>query len=238
MTERATTRGDGAWLAVVALGAVSCVATLGVIFLRAPVESTMGIVQKVFYFHVPAAYAMYLGALGCFIGSAGYLYSPGARWDAIARGGADVAVTMGMAVMISGPLWASKAWGRPCVWDPRLTTALLSVLIYIAYLVMRAFAGGGEGERRFAAALGVLGAANLPIIHFSVQRWGGMHPNVIGGGGGGLHHPDMRLALGMGFTTFTLLALVLLVVRTKLHLAESRLAALEQQAIELGIDED
>jgi len=133
---------------------------------------------------------------------------------------------------------ASKAWGRPWVWDPRLTTALLSLLIYVAYLVLRAFAGGGEGERRFAAALGVLGAANLPIIHFSVKRWGGMHPNVIGSGGGGLHHPDMKLALGMGFLTFTLLALAMLVVRARLHLAESRLAALEQQAIELGIDED
>jgi heme exporter protein C len=238
VSQAGAARKEWPWLALVALGSVACIASLGVIFFRAPVESTMGMVQKVFYFHVPAAYAMYLGALGCFVGSAGYLYAPSARWDAIARGGADVAVAMGLMVMISGPLWASKAWGRAWVWDPRLTTALLSVLIYVAYLVMRAFAGGGEGERRFAAALGVLGAANLPIIHFSVRRWGGMHPNVIGSGGGGLHHPDMKLALGMGFLTFTLLALVLLVVRARLHLAESRLAALEQQAIEQGIDED
>jgi len=68
----------------------------------------MGIVQKVFYFHVPAAYAMYLGAVACFVGSVGYLYAPSPRWDAIARGGADVAVAMGLMVMISGPLWRPR----------------------------------------------------------------------------------------------------------------------------------
>ena len=229
---------DRAWLVLVALAALCCTGALGIIFWRAPTEATMGIVQKVFYFHVPAAYGMYLGALFCFVGSIGYLASPRERWDAIARAGAEVAVMMGAMVMISGPLWASKAWGKPWVWDPRLTTALLSVLIYIAYVVLRAFAGGGEGERRFAAALGVLGAANLPIIHFSVQRWGGMHPRVITSGGGGLQHPDMKLALGMGFATFTLIAVAFVVMRARIHLAESRLAALEQQAIELGLGEE
>jgi heme exporter protein C len=220
-----------------ALGAVSCVATLGVVFLLAPVESTMGIVQKIFYFHVPAAYAMYLGALACFVGSAGYLAAPAHKWDALGRAGADVAVAMGVMVMISGPLWATKAWGRPWVWEPRLTTALLSFLVYVAYLVLRAFSGGGEGERRFAAALGVLGAANLPIIHLAVRWWGGQHPNVIGPGGGGLHHPDMKLALGMGFATFTLIAGALLVVRTRLHLAAIRLAEVEQRVVSLDVDE-
>jgi heme exporter protein C len=83
----------------------------------------------------------------------------------------------------------------------------------------------------------VLGAANLPIIHAAVRWWGGQHPNVIGVGGGGLHHPDMKLALGMGFATFTLLAAALLIVRTRLHLAGIRLAALEQQMVSLDVDE-
>jgi heme exporter protein C len=225
-------------LALVAAAATCCVVALYVIFFRAPIESSMGIVQKVFYFHVPAAYAMYLGALGCFVGSVGYLANNGERWDALGRAGAEVAVTMGMMVMTSGPLWASKAWGKAWVWEPRLTTALLSLLVYVAYLVLRAFAGGGDGERRFAAALGVLGAANLPIIHLSVKRWGGVHPRVITPGGGGLHHPDMKLALAMGFVTFTLLAGALILMRARIHRAERKLAELEQQAITQGLGEE
>ncbi|NUQ74908.1 MAG: cytochrome c biogenesis protein CcsA [Polyangiaceae bacterium] len=203
-----------------------------------PVEASMGIVQKIFYFHVPAAYSMYLGATFCFVGSAGYLARGTARWDAVAKAGAEIAVVMGLMVLISGPLWAAKAWGVYWTWDPRLTTSLLSVLIYVAYVVLRAFAGDGESERKFAAALGVLGAANLPIIHYSVQKWGGNHPKVITSGGGGLQHPDMKLALIMGFLAFTLLALTLLWSRVRVLLAQSRLAALEEEAIALGIGED
>lgn len=223
---------------VVAIAAAVTVATIHVIFYRAPVESSMGIVQKIFYFHVPAAYAMYLGAAACFVGSAGYLARGTPRWDAFAKAGAEVAVAMGLIVLISGPLWAAKAWGVYWTWDPRLTTSMLSVLIYVAYVVLRAFTGDGEAERKFAAALGVLGAANLPIIHYSVQKWGGNHPKVITTGGGGLQHPDMKLALLLGFLSFTLIAVVLLWSRVRVLLAVSRLAEVEEEAIALGIGED
>ena len=156
--------------ALAGVTAIAFVVTLAVIFFRAPVEASMGIVQKIFYFHVPAAYSMYLGATVCFIGSAGYLARGTRGWDAVAKAGAEVAVVMGFMVLISGPLWAMKAWGVAWTWDPRLTTSMLSVLIYVAYVLLRSFAGDGDAERKFAAALGVLGAANLPIIHYSVQK--------------------------------------------------------------------
>jgi heme exporter protein C len=159
-------------------------------FFYAPVEKTMGIVQKIFYFHAPCAYAMYIGATACFIGSVGYLLKRTDVWDSLARAGAEMSVVFGAIVMVTGPLWGAKAWGYFWVWDPRLTTTLLSLLIYIAYIVLRAFAGDGPGERKFAAALGILGAANLPIIHFSVEKWAGQHPKVImakGGGGRAAH---------------------------------------------------
>lgn len=229
---------DVLFLALLALTTVVMAVTIHYVAYVVPVEASMGIVQKIFYFHVPAAYSMYLGATFCFVGSAGYLARGTARWDAVAKAGAEIAVVMGLMVLISGPLWAAKAWGVYWTWDPRLTTSLLSVLIYVAYVVLRAFAGDGESERKFAAALGVLGAANLPIIHYSVQKWGGNHPKVITSGGGGLQHPDMKLALIMGFLAFTLLALTLLWSRVRVLLAQSRLAALEEEAIALGIGED
>lgn len=206
------------------------------VFLKAPIEARMGIVQKIFYFHVPSAYAMYLGATACLIGSVTYLARPSDWSDALALAGAEAACAFGFIVLTTGPLWGAKAWGTFWTWDPRLTTELLSVLIYVAYLVLRAFAGDGEGERRFAAALGVLGAANLPIIHFSVQKWGGQHPMVITGRGGGLQNPDMKLALSLGFLAFTLLAILLVWARARLELVSSRLRRAEEDAIDLGLD--
>jgi heme exporter protein C len=141
-------------------------------------------------------------------------------------------------MMISGPLWAIKAWGVYWTWDPRLTSALLGFLIYVAYVVLRSFTGDGEAERKFAAALGVLGAANLPIIHYSVQKWGGTHPKVVSSGGGGLQHPDMKLGYYLGALSFLVLGIVLIWLRMRVALANARLAELEQEALELGIDEE
>jgi heme exporter protein C len=240
-TDRAAPRArtsDHVFLGLVGVTAVVTVWTIHLIFFRAPTEATMGIVQKIFYFHVPIAYSMYLGATACFVGSAGYLYNGKQAWDSLARAGAEIAVVMGILVMITGPLWAAKAWGVYWTWDPRLTTQMLSVLLYVAYVILRLFTGDGEAERKFAAALGILGAANLPIIHFSVQKWGGNHPTVITGNGGGLKDPVMVSTLMMGFLAFTLLAVVLLWTRLRIDLSSSRLAELEQEALELGIGED
>jgi heme exporter protein C len=227
---------DLPFYALLAVTAASVVAELYFIFLVAPTEARMGIVQKIFYFHVPSWYAMYLGAGACFLGSLAYLVRATDARDAFARAGAEVAVVFGAIGLITGPLWGAKAWGSFWTWDPRLTTALLSFLIYVAYLVLRAFAGDGTGEKRFAAALGVLGAANLPIIHYSVQKWGGQHPMVITGNGGGLQHPDMKTALLGGFLCFTLITALMLWARTRLEIAQSRLARAEADAIDLGLD--
>jgi heme exporter protein C len=102
----------------------------------------------------------------------------------------------------------------------------------MAIVVFRAFSGEGEAERKFAAALGVLGTVNLPIIHYSVRKWGGNHPTVITKGGGGLAHPDMQHALVVGFVAMTLLAAVLLILRARLALLAARLSHLEQRAAE------
>jgi heme exporter protein C len=224
--------------ATAALSFVLILTTLYWAFFRAPFEAVMGAAQKIFYFHVPAAYALYLSATACFVGSALYLYKPTDRSDAFARASAEAAVAFGMVVLTTGPIWARPIWGVYWTWEPRLLTSLLSVMIYVAYVVLRAFAGDGDAERKFAAALGVLGAANLPIIHYSVQKWGGNHPRVISNGGGGLQHPDMKLALMWGFLAFTMFAITLIWSRTKLHVARARLARIEEEAAAAGLTED
>ena len=211
---------------------------IALVFFYAPLEKEMGYVQKIFYFHVPAAYGMYLSGVICFIASAGYLLKLNDGWNAWARAGAECAAMFGIMVLTSGPLWAKKAWGVYWVWDPRLTTSLLSMLVYAAIVVLRAFSGDGEAERKFAAALGILGTVNLPIIHYSVRKWGGNHPTVITKGGGGLGHPDMKLALLGGFIAMTLLAALFLWSRARLLWLDARLSRAEERAVSLGATEE
>src|SRR6478672_5872719 len=101
---------------------------------QAPYESTMGLVQKIFYFHVPSWMAMYTAIAVCGVSSAMYLIRNNKAADAYAVAGAEVAVLFGLMGLVSGPLWGRKAWGVWWQWDVRLTTALLMELIFIAYL--------------------------------------------------------------------------------------------------------
>lgn len=188
--------------------------------------------QKIFYFHVPSAYAMYIGVAACCLGSLFYLWQRTSMWDAIAQAGGEVALVFATAVLVSGPLWGWKAWGTPWVWDPRLTSTLLVALILMAYVVLRS--SGGEGEKRFAAGLSVVGTALMPVIHYSVQLWRGQHPTVITRRGGGLD-PAMGLTLSMAFIAFTVLTAGLIALRARLATTEARLDALDADAAALGL---
>jgi heme exporter protein C len=180
---------------------------------------------------------MYLSGTVGFAASVLYLLGATDARDAWARSGAECATCFGGLVLTSGPLWAKKAWGVYWTFDPRLTTLLLTVLMFAAIVMVRSYGGAGEAERRFAAGLTIMGTAMLPIIHYSVQKWGGNHPTVITKGGGGLQHPDMTRALLLGFVAMTLLAALLLWVRARVALAEARVAALEETAAAAGLGE-
>ena len=186
--------------------------TLYMIFVVAPVEKQMGIVQKIFYFHVPSAYAMYIGFTVAAVGSAVYLLKRDPRWDALGVAGAEVGMLFCLIVLLTGPLWARKAWGVWWTWDPRLTTTLLAGMIFAAYLALRSMGNAGEVEKRFASGLALFGVVDLPLIHYSVQRWRGVHPTVITGKGGGLES-EMYWALSLSFLAFTGLAALLIWAR-------------------------
>ena len=199
--------------------------TLYTIFVVAPVEQQMGIAQKIFYFHVPSAYAMYIGFGTSAFGSLLYLIKRDAKWDAVGVAGAEVGFLFWSIVVFTGPLWARKAWGVWWTWDPRLTTTLLAGMIFAAYLALRSMGEAGEVEKRFAAGLAIFGLIDLPLIHYRVQRWRGVHPTVITGKGGGLES-EMYWALGLSFVAFTGLAILLIWMRLSVERQREQTAQL------------
>ena len=142
----------------------------------APYESTMGLVQKIFYFHVPAWFAMFTSVFLCGIASAIYLTRRDPMWDRIARSAAELAFLFGLMGLITGPLWGRKAWGVWWQWDARLTMALLLEMIFGAYLLLRSFAGAGS--EKLAAGLAIFGMANVPFVYVSVNVWRTIHPQT------------------------------------------------------------
>ena len=214
---------------------LTCTAMLSallLVFLYAPTEATMGVVQKIFYFHVPAAYTMYLSWATCTVASVFYLVNRTDHWDMLAKSAAELALVFAAIVMTTGPLWGRKSWGAYWTWDPRLTSSLLLTLIILSYVLLRAFSSG-EVERRFAAALSIFGAAIIPLIHLSVQKWRGQHPTVITGKGGGLD-PSMKAVFALCMVTFTLFFITLIIRRYQLEKNKRRLLALQEEATAQG----
>ena len=191
------------------------------LILNAPYESTMGLVQKIFYFHVPAGMTMFLAAFVSGIGSAVYLFSRKPWADRAAVAGAELAVVLGIIVMITGPLWARKAWGVWWQWDARLTSTLVMWLIFNAYLLLRRY--GGPGSDRLAAAVGLFGMANVPFVYWSVNFWRTLHPktSVVPTLPSGMKGLFWLCVLG-----FTLVTALLLLLRTELEKRRQQLDAL------------
>lgn len=196
--------------------AVSTLAALALTFFWAPTELTMGIVQKIFYSHVPAAMCAYAGFIIGSAASLGYLLKPRRGLDIVAQSGVEIGLIFCTYVLISGPLWGYKAWGKAWVWDPQLTATFVLFLLYGGYFLLRAFSGPNERIRKIAAALAVFAVVDIPIVHYAVKKWGGLHPTVEREGGGGLA-PMMKTTFSVSMLAFLLLfaALIWLSIRVK-----------------------
>lgn len=210
-----------------ALGLATFVLMLGAlyaVFVYVPTDSVQGIVQRIFYFHVPAAWVAFLAFFVVFISSILFLLKGDSRWDTLAYSSAEIGVVFSTLVLITGSLWGRPIWGTWWTWDARLTSMLILWLIYAAYLMLRSQASEGAQRARFAAILGIVGFIDVPIIHISVTWWRTLHPKPVvliqGDFAGGLD-PSMLVALGISFLAFTLLYILLL--RTRLQIERMKL---------------
>jgi len=209
--------------------AIMVMASLWAVFAYAPVERTMGIVQKIFYYHVPSAISAYIGFFICCGASVWYLLTGNIKADVVARAGAEVGVLFCLMVLGSGPLWARKAWGTFWTGEPRLLLTLVMLLIFCAYLIVREFGGRTELTRRICAVLGILGVADIPLVRMSVARWRGNHPQVLSKGG---IDDDMYVALMFSAGALAMLFVTLLWFRIRLGLAEEDVTRLQRAVSE------
>ena len=200
------------WLAALAL-----VIGLGAAFGYAPREAVQGNVQRIMYLHVPAVLTAYLAFAFVFLGSLGYLFTRRMGWDRLAVAAAEPGVLFTGLTIVSGSIWGKPTWGTWWTWDARLTSTAVLFLVYVGYLLLRGMVDEPDRRARYAAVVGILGAANIPIVHFSVKWWRALHqPSTILGPEPSPIAAPIALTLLVNWIAFTLLFLYFLVRRAEI----------------------
>ena len=205
--------------------AVGLLGTLGVatmlvlhwmVFFWVPTESTMGIVQRIYYIHIPAWWVAFLAFGLVALCSAVYLWLGDERLDRAAVTGAEAGMIFTTIGLLTGPLWGRVAWGTWWEWEPRLTSALLLWFIFLGYFLVRRSTVNPEQGKRFAAVIGVIGVLDIPFIHVSVTWFRSLHPEavVLNPDGFALNlDPSMGATLGVGLLAFSLVFASLFLAR-------------------------
>jgi heme exporter protein C len=204
------------WLGLItgALGVAAVLLLHYLVFFWVPTERTMGVVQRIFYIHVPSAWVAFFAFGIVALCSAVYLWLGDERLDWAAVSAAEGGMVFTTIVLLTGPLWARIAWGTWWSWEWRLILTLLLWFIYLGYFMVRAAAESPERGRKLSAVVGIVGAVTLPINHMSVRWWRGIHPNpVIANPEGPTADPEMVTTLLTGLAAFTLIFLAILAFR-------------------------
>lgn len=200
-------------------------------FLYAPTEVKMGLVYRIFYFHLGAVTAGFLGILGVLVAGIAYLRTGARKWDRVAEASAELGVVFCTIVLISGSIWARPIWGVWWTWDPRLTSYLILWLIYIAYLMLRASARDDPRVARFSAVFGIVGAIDVPIVIMSARLWRSISPVLFQETAQGFTFgltPEMVQTLMVSIVAFILLFFWLLAQRVRLEAIRDEILAIRQ----------
>ena len=213
------------WLSLVGLGGMALL-----VFGFTPDDALMGFSQKIMYLHVPSIWVTYLSFFIVFFCSVGYLWKRNDAFDQVARSAAEIGLIFCGLGILTGAIWGRPTWGTYWVWDARLTTSLLLFLIYVGYLVLRAFSDPGEKQARMAAIIGIVGFLDIPLIHLSVQWWRTLHQpsTVFKVGEGGAPKPamptELLVPLFLGLTVMTVFYAFLLLYRLRIETRHEDLA--------------
>lgn len=186
--------------------------------------------QKIFYYHVPCAFMLFVAVIICGIASILYLKHRSERWDDVAHAAADLAVVFGAIVLLTGVIWAKPAWEKWWVWDARLTSSLLLWMTMLGYLLVRQY--GGAGSERLASGMGVFAMVNIPLVYMSTRLWKTNHPstNTVPS-----LDPSMRATFWTSVLLFALFFLLLFRLRVAMRRADRRLLNCRETALDAGL---
>jgi heme exporter protein C len=204
------------WLSA-ALFAVACYLTL----VWAPPEAVMGNVQRVFYFHVATGWVGMIGFLLAVFAGIMYLVKGDMKWDIIGLAGIEVGLVFSFLNIVTGSIWARPIWNTWWTWDPRLVTATIMELVYVAYLMLRQGIEDPERRARFGAIYAILGFVSVPLSFLSIRIWRTIHPVVVGSEDPGAQGTfdmtgDMQVAFFFSLIAFTIIGVTLLWHRIRL----------------------
>ena len=208
---------------------------MGLVYAPDPVNLQTEVTRKaqhIFYYHMGMNVMAGLGLTTNFVAGILYLITRRRFWDVVARSAAEIGVIFGIAVLMTGSLWARPTWNTWWTWDPRLTTATITVLLYIAYLMLRNAVEDPNRRARFAAVYGTFAYISVPITFMSIRWWRSIHPTIFGNNpnaqGGFALGPSIRTALFFSLGTFIVVFITFLILRVRLGLTEERLAEVRE----------
>jgi heme exporter protein C len=184
----------------------------------APVEKVMGAVQKVFYFHVATAWVGMLGFLAAAVAGIAYLRTHDMKWDIVEVAAVEISLVFFLITIVLGSIWARPIWGTYWTWEPRLTTAAILEMIYIACLLLRQSLDDPDRRARFSAVYTLVGSVSVPITFLSIRFFRTIHPVVIGSGEGtkmGMT-PEMMATMFVSIAVFSVIFMTLFWHRIRL----------------------
>jgi len=214
-------------ISVIALGVSTY---LALVF--APTELVMGDVQRVFYFHIGTAWTALMGFILAAVFSVTFLVTKNLKWDRLQVAAIEVSLVFFLITIVLGSIWARPAWNTWWTWDPRLTTAAITELIYIAYFMLRQGIDDPDRRARFGAVYALIGGLSAPITFFAIRLYRTIHPVVIGGNnpeaeGGFAMTADMRVAFFFALIAFTIIFIDLFWNRIRLGELEDKVEQLK-----------
>jgi len=209
---------------------LSLLIALYAIFIYAPLEAVMGLVQKVWYFHLASAWVTFLAYFHVFIAGILYLGRKERRFDILGKSSAEIGVLFNTLVLLTGSIWARPIWGTWWTWDPRLSTTLILWLMYVAYLMLRASSGEDSKGARLAAVFGIVAFIDVPIVYMSIRWWRTIHPVVLRPKGTEVD-PAMLATLLISLGAFTLLYFCLLRQRISLERQKDELELIKARIL-------